>query len=480
MTQQLEREMPTPLVRFGRRQSKGVLLGFSGLRLVVIGVGLVVLVMSTFFAGTTGLMVSAPLWALLIATAFLRWNGQPLADAAPIVTHWFARRVLRQTTFRARLFAPRPAGTMALPGDVAALRFYADPTGVAMIHDPHRQTLSAVVRVSHPAYVLLSPDDQARRVTAWSRVLASLSATGSCAGLQLLESTLPDPGHGVRDWYAAHGRHDSSWASNRVRVPGRGPGAGVHTHRTLIVLSLDLRKAAKAVREAGRGIVAAADVLRADITTCTTSLRSADLTCRGLARSRRTGACHSGCLRPDDRSGDAGVAGHRGPDRHRRALGLPAARFGLLRGALDQRVATHRRFPHFLHSLVFLQQVRKTISIVVKPLSTSEALRSIRKEKVEYLTEAQQAARIGKIADFADEQEYADVLARERALVSGHADLRFSGFISITAPTREELTAAVAAVDRAAAQSGCETRTMYGQQAQAFAIAALPLGRGVH
>ena len=87
-----------------------------------------------------------------------------------------------------------------------------------MVHDPHRQTLSAVVRVSHPAYVLLSPDDQARRVTAWSRVLAGLAATGSCAGVQILESTLPDPGQGVRDWYAAHGRRDGSWAAPSTRT----------------------------------------------------------------------------------------------------------------------------------------------------------------------------------------------------------------------------------------------------------------------
>ena len=58
--------------------------------------------------------------------------------------------------------------------------------------------------------------------------------------------------------------------------------------------------------------------------------------------------------------------------------------------------------------------------------------------------------------------------------------MRFSGFVAITANTRDELTAAVAAADRAATQCGCETRVLYGQQAQAFTVAALPLGRAVH
>lgn len=133
---------------------------------------------------------------------------------------------------------------------------------------------------------------------------------------------------------------------------------------------------------------------------------------------------------------------------------------------------------HFLRTLVFEQGVRKSISIVAKPLGTSDALRSIRKEKVEYLTEAHQNARIGRITDLAAEQEYADVITRERALIAGHADMRFSGFVAITATSREPRDCPV--IGRAGSdQCGCETRVRYSQQAQAFAVSALPLGRSV-
>ena len=57
---------------------------------------------------------------------------------------------------------------------------------------------------------------------------------------------------------------------------------------------------------------------------------------------------------------------------------------------------------------------------------------------------------------------------------------RFTGLIAVTAATREELEAAVAEVSRAAIQSGCETRRLYGQQARAFVAAALPLARKVN
>ena len=72
------------------------------------------------------------------------------------------------------------------------------------------------------------------------------------------------------------------------------------------------------------------------------------------------------------------------------------------------------------------------------------------------------------------------VADRERALIAGHADIRFTGLLTVTAPTREELEGAVAEVSRAAIQCGCETRRLCGQQGRAFTAAALPLARKLH
>jgi hypothetical protein len=107
-------------------------------------------------------------------------------------------------------------------------------------------------------------------------------------------------------------------------------------------------------------------------------------------------------------------------------------------------------------------------------------MRDIRKSKVEYLTDAAQKARIGAINDLADDQELSDVIDRERALVAGHADLRYTGLITVTANTKDELDAAVSQVQRAATGCACDTRLLYGQQARAFAAAALPLARNVN
>ncbi|MBN9375964.1 MAG: PrgI family protein, partial [Cellulomonas sp.] len=62
---------------------------------------------------------------------------------------------------------------------------------------------------------------------------------------------------------------------------------------------------------------------------------------------------------------------------------------------------------------------------------------------------------------------------------AGHAMVRYSGLIAVSAPTSSELDGAVAAIEQAAIQAACETRRLVGQQAQGFVAAALPLARGV-
>ena len=62
--------------------------------------------------------------------------------------------------------------------------------------------------------------------------------------------------------------------------------------------------------------------------------------------------------------------------------------------------------------VIFEQGVRKSLSIVATPLSTAQAMRDIRKEKVEYVTDAAQKAKIGQLADLSDAQEYHDVIDR--------------------------------------------------------------------
>jgi len=135
--------------------------------------------------------------------------------------------------------------------------------------------------------------------------------------------------------------------------------------------------------------------------------------------------------------------------------------------------------PNFLHPVVFAQGVRRSLTLVAHPMATGEALRQIRKEKTEAITDSTQKARIGRIHDLSDSQEYEDLLAREQALIAGHADMEFSGFVTVTAPSRDEVMTAVAQVEQAFGQATCETRILFGRQAQGFVVSTLPFARSV-
>ena len=134
--------------------------------------------------------------------------------------------------------------------------------------------------------------------------------------------------------------------------------------------------------------------------------------------------------------------------------------------------------PHFLHALIFAPGIRKSFSLFAKSLGTAEALKALRKEKTQVVADTGHKAQVGQVQDLADAQEYADLLQREQALLSGHADVEFCGFLSVTAHTKDDLDAAVALIERSAGQCGCETRVLFGSQSQGFVVAALPLGRG--
>jgi hypothetical protein len=339
---------------------------------------------------------------------------------------------------------------MALPGDAAALRFYNDPESkTCLIHDPHRQTLSAVLAISHPAYVLLAPIDQESRVSNWGRVIASLAQTGTCSVLQILESTIPDPGTKVAQWYAMNATHRDDWPNAEYQALLAQSSFGSSTHRTTITITLDMKRAAPAIRGAGRGLKGAAHVLRIDMSVLEHGLRAADLRLGGWL-------------------GEAQVA-------------------AMIRQAYDPTTELDANSPGatlvsagpVALSLIFAPDIRKSLCLLARPLGTAEALRTLRKEKTEAITDAGHKAKVGQVQDLSDVQEYNDLLKREQALIGGHADVQFSGLITVTASSEEGLTQAVALIERSAGQSGCETRRLYGRQSQGFVVGALPLGRGV-
>lgn len=473
-------------VQFSRLTKRGVLLGLLLPQLIVLGIALLTLVSALYTAGASGVAWTSPIWGLAALTAVMPVGGRKLVEWVPITAKWMVRAVRGQLTYRRRIMRPRPIGTLALPGDAAALREWQDPeSGAVMIHDPHEQTLTAIVSISHPAFALVDPGEQYRRVQGWGRVLAGTCRSGRIARIQVSERTLPDSGAGLAEWWERHGTDDDSWAANTYRDLIQRAGPAGERHATTISLALDLNAASRQVRAHGGGLRGAAAVLRDEMTALSGALRTADLivgswlTAPELATALRTAYDPAIGVELDRHPGvgrDLATAGPVAVTESWDRLRTDTAFHAVLWISEWPRSQV---YPGFLAPLVFTNGVLRTLSVHYIPVRADEAARDLRKKKTELISDAHQRSRIGQIEDAAAVAEYGDVLQQEADLTAGHGVLRTTGLISVSGPTADELDAAVATIEQAAIQASCEVRRLVGQQAQAFAAVTLPLCRDV-
>ena len=472
-------------VKFSRLTKRGIILGLSLPQVIAVSVAVLVFVASLYIGGPAALYTS-PIWGTALTLTVVPIGGRKMIEWVPITLHWMWRTRARQTSYRRKIIKPRPAGTLALPGDAAALRQYEDKeSGAVMVHDPHTQTLTALLEVTHHSFILLDPGEQERRVHAWGRVLSTACRSTRIARLQILERTVPDSGSGLSQWWAEHGNDDDSWVANTYRELIDRAGPAGERHISTISVSLDMRAASRAIRTAGGGLKGAAEVLKQEMDTLTTALRTADLkpsdwyTPGQLAVMLRS-AYDPGVAATLERSGtigqDLAAAGPVAVEETWDGLRSDSAHHAVLWISEWPRSLV---YPGFLAPVLLSSGIRRSFTLLCDPIRSDQAARDIRKKKTEYISDAAQRQRVGQIEDAQQSAEYQDVLQQEADLTSGHGVLRYTGLIAISAPSSDELEAAVSAIEQAAIQASCETRRLVGQQAQAFVAAALPLCRWI-
>ena len=471
-------------VSFSRLTRRGLLLGLSLPQLACLAVAGVIIVAALVTGGGTGFTLTTPIWMPIVLIAVVRVNGTPLVGWTPILASWILRTLTGQTMFRKNLHTPRSVGTLALPGDATALRYYEDPvTGAVMVHDPHRHTLTAILEVTHPSFILLDPTDQQHRVDTWSRVLATCCRSGRIARLQILDRTLPDSGSGLTDWWHRYGRDDGSFTARIYQDLIRRAGPATERHHTTISLALDLKTAAKPIRAAGGGMRGAAHILSQDMATLVTALRSADLCPGGWLDAPQLAVMLRAAYDPQatpvldhqpDVGRDLGTAGPVAVHETWTRLHTDTAWHAVMWISEWPRTQV---YPGFLTPLLLSTGIRRAFTLICTPLRADQAAKDIRRKKTEHVADQAQRARIGQLQDAAQSAEYHDVLQQEADLATGHGICRYTGLVTITASTEDELQAGIAAIEQAAIQAHCETRLLAGQQAQAFTTAALPLCR---
>ncbi|MFK0288473.1 SCO6880 family protein [Streptomyces sp. NPDC090499] len=484
-------DLPAPVtVKFPHRSRRGILLGLSWPQLALVSCTLALLLMTVISTGLLGAVALTPVWATAGALVAIRRHGRSLIDWTPIVTRYTHRRRTGQTLWLARpVTRPRHDGVLHLPGTAASLKVVTpgdSANGAAAVHDPHRQTLTAVARVTSRAFALLDPATQNHNVTAWGRALAGIARTGHIATVQVLERTVPDSGDTLTRHWTQNGQPHTLVAGQIYSelVASAGPAAA--PHETYLAISLDLKAARRLISQAGGGLPGAFTVLEQTTASIAQAARTAGLQVTGWLSAREIAAVIRTAYDPK------ALAALQQWSETGRAEADPAAAGPVVQFEEYDRLATDsarhatywvENWPRtemgagFLHGIMFTAGVRRSLSLIYVPQGLESALRDVQRKKAAIIADANERARRGQVDSEEDSVEYADVKTRERQLIAGHADVALTGLVTVTAETDALLDAACAQIETHAVTSGVDLRRLNYQQPDAFALAALPLAR---
>jgi hypothetical protein len=451
-----------PRYSFHPLERRGVLLGLGAGQLLTIGAALVAaFVLHGVLPGAPGSGL-----ALLAGTAGVV-AGVWSRDQRPVgawLLDWatFLRRRATSPQLDRRPVSGRRTGALAPPGIVLC----EDPggpgeTAVGVISDRHSSTVAAVVPVAGCSFSLLDPVEQSHQLESWRRVLGAVARPGSpVVRLQWVHRTAAvGPGRLEEALGMSPAGDTPEAVSYRRLVQSAVPT--MIGHEAWLVLVVQCHRGEGRTR------------LRRELRLLEGQLRGADL---------RPGRP----LALDELQ--AVVAGATEARRSRRTGGgWPMAtdeRWSYLRADGSWHctywVAEWPRVevgPEFLGPLL-LGNRRVSVSVLLAPVDPERALREARSARTADLADAELRARAGFIPSIRRDREQQGALAREAELADGHSEFRFTGYLTVSAGDREEMTAACADAEHAAQSARIEIRRLYGRQAEAFTW-TLPLGRGL-
>ncbi len=444
--------------RFGPRERGGALAGWRAGQIVTVAVGLVfgVLVLR-WEPNAAGVAAAIGILVLYGALATVPVSGRTGDEWLPVAVCWGARRAGR----------PGARHMGALRG-VRLLR--AGWRDMGVVHDHPARTLTAALSLRGGGFALLGPDEQDRRVGAWASVLTSLAREGSPVHrVQWVAASFPDDGQGVRSYLATEavpGAASACTASYDALLSDMDS----HTcaHDVVLAVQVRLTRSVEAgcatlAREVGSLVRLLSD---ADVEV--ESVLTADDLAHQLVRTYEAHVPSAGTTLSLD---DPWPMAMEESWSTLRVDGMLHATFWV---AEWPRVEVRS---DFLAPLL-LGSARSTFSVVMEPLGPDAAVRKVEASRTADLADAELRRRGGFVSTARHARESEVLARREAELAEGHASFRYSGYVTVSAPSEQELAVACDVVQHAAGQSRLALRRLYGDQASAYTC-ALPLCRGL-
>lgn len=487
--------------RFPPLECRGLAGGFRTGQVAVVGIACVTAVVLVRTATTAGaFFVALLLVAGAVVLAVMPVRGRGVDEWVPVLWGWAVQRMLHRERHRSTepFLGHRWDGLtltrdIDLPPTLDGIKLLgfpvADDETLGVIRDQRQGAYGAVLVASVRSFGLLGAADQERQLESWGRALASVARDGACIRrVQTLERTVPHEGDELRGWLETASVPEAPPTLRRsYDTLLAGADDVSYDHEVLLAIQVDERRAWSAGRSAApRGAdrdVIACTALAREVRLMAARLEEADITVRGmlspaqLARAIRLG--HD----PFDRRRRGSIAS---PESTPMAPAATDAAWDRYRcdGAVHRTywVAQWPRLevgPGFLLPLLLGPAVVRSVSLVAQPVSPSRSRAAVEAAITRDEADMQVRRERGFRTTARSERQHASARRREAELASGHEELRFAGFVTVSGRDDEELDRACELVVQAAQQSYLDLQLMYGQQDTGFACGALPLCRGL-
>lgn len=481
------------------------LMGLRPGQVMVLAAGFVAAVFVLYVgpSGIGGLLALATSLAA-VAISFVPLAGRTAERWAPVAARWVRSGAARryrspaptqgaQATLRTGESARKAS---ALPPTLADLDLLATPVPggeIGVVRDRRRDTYVGALAASVGSFGLLDAGEQERRLAAWGTVLASFADEGSpVRRLQWVERTVPADGDAPAAYLQSE-RDPAVPLSSRTVASYieliEGAADVTREHEILIALQVDARRGWRAVRRAGGGALGACEVLKAELRSLADRLELCDVEVEGALRPRSLAAAVRHAfdpygsrarkrlerLDPDREGADPALTGPVAAEtswsRYRTDSVLHATYW--IAGWPRIEVG-----PAFLAPLLMRAGVLRTVAVTMEPISPRVAMRGA--EHAVTMSEAEREAkeRRGFRITARVRQRAGAAAQREEELAAGHAEVRFGGFITVSARDGRGLERSIADVEHAAQQARLELEPLYGEQEAGFTF-TLPLCRGL-
>ena len=370
-----------------------------------------------------------------------------------------------------------------LPGRANHLRVYEYKNRVFVI-DPVADTVATVSRVHAAPYMLKSTDHKNSRIAGWGKALATLSSErGVIAQLQHIERTVPELGKGLEAYTEARMQETTTPQTVAYQELVANAGRGAQSHESFFALTF--RKSALVNSRRERKV------------SLETLLDTAIQASTPFAQACANGAI---TIEPIRTIGELGTIIQTAYDPNS-ALTLaststPAELFGPRTGVEDYDVyytdsSVHAvwrvwQWPQgnetsaeFLWGMLFPEvhlPFTRALSIIDRPLRAKESKRASQEERTQIQNSRRLRDKLGKATTTGDARPLTDLEERERDLDRGHREVSREALITITARNVAELDELVTTIESAAATCNLELARVYGNVAEMFVPATLPLG----